>query len=64
MKGSESVESVDQSFLTNPEQGRIYLKQALEKNQEEVFLEALHNIIDSFADLEPNLSDELTILPA
>ena len=54
-----SVEKIDQSFLTNPEQGRAYLKTALEQNNEQVFLRALHNIIDGFLDSELDLNYEL-----
>ena len=54
-----SVEKVDQSFLTNPKQGRAYLKTALEQNDEQVFLRALHNIIDGFLDSELDLNYEL-----
>ncbi|MEL6437846.1 MAG: hypothetical protein AAFQ80_01125 [Cyanobacteria bacterium J06621_8] len=43
------------SSLKSPETGRAYLKAALEQKDETVFLAALHNIIDSFADSEIEL---------
>ena len=62
MKEYQSVEKVNLNCLTNPEEGRIYLKAALEQN-EEAFLKALHNIIDSFLDAELDFSDELAPSP-
>ncbi|MEM7760592.1 MAG: hypothetical protein AAF298_21040 [Cyanobacteria bacterium P01_A01_bin.40] len=50
------MEKVNKSHLTNPEQGRVYLKAAIEQEDEQVFLQALHNIIDSLVDSELALS--------
>ncbi|MEM9506930.1 MAG: hypothetical protein AAGA16_04485 [Cyanobacteria bacterium P01_E01_bin.35] len=50
------MENVNNSHLTNPEQGRAYLKAALERDDEQVFLQALHNIIDSLVDSELDFS--------
>ncbi len=54
------VEQVNLSYLQNPDQGRAYLKAALEQNSKEVFLQALHNIIDSFSDSESELIYEIS----
>ena len=59
MKESVLVKKVNLSYLQNPDQGRAYLKEALAQNNEEVFLQALHNIIDSFSDSELDLTCEV-----
>ncbi|MEM7592325.1 MAG: hypothetical protein AAF383_12525 [Cyanobacteria bacterium P01_A01_bin.83] len=53
MKEFNSVSvKINHDFLQDPEQGRIYLKAALAQNDEQVFLSALHNIIDSLIDFK------------
>lgn len=56
------METVNQNLLNNPEYGRAYLKEALDKNDERVFLQALHNIIDSFIYDESDLSNQVSPL--
>ena len=54
------LNKVNLSLLTNPVHGRIYLKTALDRDNEQVFLQVLHNIIDSFADSELDFCHEPT----
>ncbi len=44
--------------LTNPESGRSYLKEALNQNDEQVFLLALDNIIKSFLDFDDDFKSD------
>ncbi|MEO0836469.1 MAG: hypothetical protein AAFY16_10910 [Cyanobacteria bacterium J06642_3] len=53
MKEFNSISAkINHDFLKDPEQGRVYLKAALAQNDEQVFLSALHNVIDSLIDSE------------
>jgi|GEM_PF-3990218 len=58
-----SFEKVDRSRLVNPEQGRAYLKTALEIGDEQYFLSALHAVMDSVIDAEFNSDSEVRVLP-
>lgn len=53
------MEKVNQNLLNNPEDGRAYLKAALDQNDEKVFLQALHNIMDSFVCNKLDLRDKV-----
>ena len=44
--------------LTDPESGRSYLKEALNQNDEQVFLVALDNIIKSFLNFDDELKSD------
>ena len=46
------VKKISPKILINPEQGRAYLKSALAQNDEKIFLQALHDIIDSLVESE------------
>jgi predicted ATPase len=47
-------------FLCKPQGGKTYLLNALNSNSEQVFIEALHHIIDAMnQDLSGNLSRKL-----
>ncbi len=47
-------------FLCQPQGGRTYLLNALNSNSEQVFMEALHNIIDAMSqDLSSSLAKKL-----
>lgn len=47
-------------FLCQPQGGKKYLLNALNSNSEQVFIEALHNIIDAMnQDLATNFSEKL-----
>ncbi|MEY2857846.1 MAG: hypothetical protein RLZZ74_2158 [Cyanobacteriota bacterium] len=47
-------------FLCQPQGGKTYLLNALNSNSEQVFIEALHNIIDAMnQELSGNLSKKL-----
>lgn len=52
------VEKIHPKILIDPEQGRAYLKSALAQNDEKVFLQALHDIIDSLLESELDLGFE------
>lgn len=60
MKEHQLLGKVNQSLLTNPVHGRSYLKAALSRNNEQVFLQALHDIMDSLVDSELNFSCHVT----
>ena len=62
MRERNSFEKVDRSWLANPEQGRAYLKTALEFGDDR-FLSALHAVMDSVIDAEFNSDLELQVLP-
>lgn len=57
MQERKSMEKADLSLLANPIQGRIYLKAALDRGDEQDFLQALHNVIDSLVDSEDRSSE-------
>lgn len=63
MEELKSVKEINQNFLTNPAQGQLYLKAALERGNEQDFLQALHNIMDSLLDshLDPHQEISPTI---
>lgn len=47
-------------FLCQPQGGKTYLLNALNSNSEQVFMEALHNIIDAMSqDLSSSLAKKL-----
>jgi hypothetical protein len=47
-------------FLCQPQGGKAYLLNALNSNSEQVFMEALHNIIDAIdQDLSSSLAKKL-----
>jgi predicted ATPase len=47
-------------FLCQPQGGKTYLLNALNSNSEQLFIEALHNIIDAMnQELSGNLSKKL-----
>jgi hypothetical protein len=47
-------------FLCQPQGGKAYLLNALNSNSEQVFMEALHNIIDAMnQDLSSSLAKKL-----
>ena len=61
MKEFNSVSlKTNYDVLQDPERGRIYLKAALAQNDEQVFLSALHNVIDSLIDSEFLLSSGIS----
>ena len=47
MSEPKFIEQPKSSLLTNPTYGRIYLKTALDKDNERDFMQALHQIVDS-----------------
>ncbi|MEM8719135.1 MAG: hypothetical protein AAGE84_07475 [Cyanobacteria bacterium P01_G01_bin.39] len=49
---------ISPKILIKPEQGRAYLKSALAQNDEKIFLQALHDIIDSLLESEPDFGYE------
>lgn len=51
------------SLLANPEQGRAYLKAALETGDEREFLSALHAVMDSVINSEFTSDLEVPVLP-
>lgn len=56
------MEMDNQNLLNNPEFGRAYLKAALNQNDEKVFLQALHNIIDSISFEQLSLNNKVAPL--
>ena len=47
-------------FLCQPQGGKAYLLNALDSNSEQIFIEALHNIIDAMnQDISASLSKRL-----
>lgn len=63
MRECNYFEKVDRSWLVNPEQGRTYLKEALEIGDEQEFLSALHAVMDSLLDSEFKSVAEVSALP-
>ena len=57
METSFVVEGNSNRDLINPDQGRAYLKAALNQNNEQVFLRALKDIIISFLNFDDDLKN-------
>ena len=57
MSEPKFIEQPKSSLLTNPTYGRIYLKTALDKDNERDFMQALHQIVDSLMAQESDSSE-------